>query len=55
MVLGLVSLAIAMNGAVLLVTDLLFKTSTVILTVAPLTSLFVWLWFGMGLVRRLRS
>jgi hypothetical protein len=51
---GLVALAIAMNGAVLLVTDVLFQTPTVIVVVACLATLFVWLWFGIGLWRRAR-
>jgi cation transport ATPase len=52
---GLVALAIAMNGAVLLVTDFLFKEATVIVTVAAIGSLFTWLWFGIGLWRRTRT
>jgi membrane-bound acyltransferase YfiQ involved in biofilm formation len=51
---GLVALAIAMNGAVLLVTDVLFETDTVIVTLALTVSLFGWLWFGIGLWRRTR-
>jgi hypothetical protein len=50
---GLVCLAIAMNGAVLLVTDVLFDTTTVAVTVAGTSVLFVGLWFVLGLVRRL--
>jgi hypothetical protein len=52
---GLVALAIAMNCAVLLVTDMLFQAPTVIVTVAVIASLFAWLWFGLGLWRRTRS
>jgi cation transport ATPase len=51
---GLVALAIAMNGAVLLVTDVLFQAATVVVTLAVIGSLFAWLWFGIGLWRRLR-
>jgi hypothetical protein len=51
---GLVALAVAMNGAVLLVTDVLFRTDTVIITLVITGSLFLWLWFGVGLWRRLR-
>ena len=50
---GLVCLAIAMNGAVLLVTDLLFETATVAVTLAATGTLFAGLWFGLGLTRRL--
>jgi membrane-bound acyltransferase YfiQ involved in biofilm formation len=52
---GLVALAVAMNGAVLLVTDVIFKETTVIVAVAAIASLFAWLWFGIGLWRRMRS
>jgi membrane-bound acyltransferase YfiQ involved in biofilm formation len=51
---GLVALAIAMNGAVLLVTDFIFRATTAIVTLAITGSLFAWLWFGIGLWRRLR-
>jgi hypothetical protein len=54
-IIGLVALALAMNGAVALVTDLIFKGSTLVVTVVLLSSLFVWLWFGMGIVRRVRG
>jgi hypothetical protein len=52
---GLGALAVAMNGAVLLVTDVLFRTPTVIVTVACVAALFLWLWFGIGLWRRMRT
>jgi hypothetical protein len=52
-VLGLVALAVAMNGAVLLVTDVLFETPTVIVVVGCVATLFGWLWFGIGLWRRM--
>ena len=52
-VVGLLALAVAMNGAVLLVTDFLFQTATVIVTMALLASLFGWLWFGVGLWKRM--
>jgi uncharacterized protein DUF6328 len=52
---GLVALAVAMNGAVLLVTDIIFKAPTVIVTVAAIGLLFAWLWFGIGLWRRMRT
>jgi hypothetical protein len=51
---GLVALAVAMNGAVLLVTDFLFEAPTVIVTVVCVASLFIWLWFGIGVWRRVR-
>ena len=52
---GLVALAVAMNGAVLLVTDFLFRAPTVIITMVCVASLFAWLWFGIGLWRRARA
>ena len=52
---GLAALAVAMNGAVLLVTDFIFKRTTAIVTVAAIASLFGWLWFGIGLWRRMRT
>jgi cation transport ATPase len=51
---GIVALAVAMDGAVLLVTDVLFKTTTVILVMAGVSTMFIWLWFGIGLWRRWR-
>jgi len=51
---GLVALAIAMNGAILLVTDVLLGATTVVITVALTASLFAWLWFGVGIWRRVR-
>ena len=52
MVVGLCALALAMNGAVLLVTDVLFETGTVVVTLVLLASLCVTLWFLFPLVRR---
>jgi Family of unknown function (DUF6328) len=49
---GLVALAVAMNGAVLLVTDVLFDGTTVIVTVVLTSALFGGLWFGLGAARR---
>ena len=49
---GIALLAVAMNGAVLLVTDVLFGATTVVIVVAGLASLYFTLWFGVGLVRR---
>ena len=52
---GLACLAVAMNGAVLLVTDVLFEATTAKVTVAITATLYIGLWFGLGLVRRLGS
>jgi hypothetical protein len=48
---GLGFLAIAMNGAVLLVSDVLFDGAAVTITVAITATLYIGLWFGLGLVR----
>jgi O-antigen/teichoic acid export membrane protein len=50
---GLVCLAIAMNGAVLLVTDVLYDGAIVGVTVAVTATLYAGLWFVLGIVRRL--
>jgi membrane-bound acyltransferase YfiQ involved in biofilm formation len=52
---GLAALAFAMNGAVLLVTDVLFDAGTVTVTVAALATVYLTLWFGFGLVRRVQK
>ena len=49
---GLVFLALAMNSAILLVTDVIYGRGTVIVTVLVTMSAFTWLWFGLGLMRR---
>jgi len=54
-IVGLVALAVAMIGAVTLVTDLIFKGSTLVVTVVAVGVLFAWLWFGMGIMRRLQT
>jgi hypothetical protein len=43
-----------MNGALLLVTDFLFQSRAVAITLACSIALFAWLWFGVAL-RRLAS
>jgi Family of unknown function (DUF6328) len=50
---GLAALALAMNGAVLLVTDFLLAGGTAIVLVAVVATIYVTLWFGVGLARRL--
>jgi hypothetical protein len=50
---GLIALALAMNGALLLITDVLFKETTVLITVGVSLTLFITLWFVLGLKRRL--
>jgi hypothetical protein len=50
---GLLFLALSMNGAVVLVTDVIFEAPTVIITAIGVGLLFATLWFGVGLMRRL--
>ena len=50
---GLAALAVAMNGAVLLVTDVLFEGPIVVIAVAISAAVFIGLWFVLGLVRRM--
>jgi hypothetical protein len=52
-IVGMVLLALAMNGALILLTSVLFHATTVVLTAIASVGLFGWLWFGLGLVRRL--
>jgi uncharacterized protein DUF6328 len=50
---GLAALAVAMNGAILLVTDVLFDGAAVVVTAMVSAALFVGLWFVLGLARRI--
>lgn len=51
-IVGMGLLALAMNGVLLLITDLLFHSTTVAITVTGMAALFGWLWFGLALWRR---
>jgi membrane-bound acyltransferase YfiQ involved in biofilm formation len=55
MLVGLLALAIAMNGAVLFVTDVLFDSDTTVVAIVCLGTLYATLWFGLGLVRRVQK
>jgi Family of unknown function (DUF6328) len=52
---GLLALAIAINGALLLVTDVLFDGTVVIVTSIVAATLYIGLWFVLGIVRRMSS
>ncbi|HEV2813712.1 MAG TPA: DUF6328 family protein [Solirubrobacteraceae bacterium] len=54
-VVGLVLLALAMTGAVTLITDFLFQEGTVSVTVAGTALLFLTLWFVLPLIRRAQN
>jgi Family of unknown function (DUF6328) len=51
---GLAALALAMTCAILLITDVLFGTTTTIITVAVALTVFVLLWAVLPLRRRLK-
>ena len=51
-IMGLVALALAMVGAVVLVTDVIFRSSTVWVAGVAVGVLFVLLWFVLPLLRR---
>jgi hypothetical protein len=53
-IIGMGLLLLAMNGAILLLTDVLFHALTVGITVGVMVTLYAWLWFGQAL-RRLHS
>ena len=54
-VVGLILLAFAMTGAVLLVTDVLFKSGTVAVATVATLVMFASLWFVVPLIRRAHS
>ncbi len=51
-IMGLVALALAMTGAVLLVTDVLFRARTVWFAAVGVGAVFLALWFVLPLLRR---
>jgi hypothetical protein len=51
---GLVFLALAMTGAIMLVTDVLFGTTATVVTTALAALAFGFFWFALPLQRRLR-
>jgi hypothetical protein len=52
---GLAFLALAMTGVILLITDVLFKTATVVVVTACVGAMFLTLWYVLPLARRLSS
>jgi hypothetical protein len=50
---GLIALALAMTGTVLLITDFLFHPTTAIVVTGGLFLAFAWFWFGLATTRRL--
>jgi membrane-bound acyltransferase YfiQ involved in biofilm formation len=55
MLLGLFALAVAMNGAVLLVTHFVFPSHVAIATVVVVATIYASLWFVFGAIRRARA
>jgi hypothetical protein len=53
-IIGLVFLALAMTGAILLITDVLFSTAAALVTAGLALSVFGFFWFAMPLRRRLK-
>jgi hypothetical protein len=51
---GLICLAIAMIGAVYLISSFIFSTATAVPVSAVAAAVFFWLWFGQPLLRRWR-
>jgi Family of unknown function (DUF6328) len=49
---GMVLVALAMNGALMLLTDVLFGSVVVAVVVAVMGALFFWLWFGLAWRRK---
>lgn len=52
---GLVALGIAVAGAVMLVTDVLYDSTAAIAAGAGIAVLIGWLWFASALIRRVRG
>ena len=52
---GTVFLALAMVGVVFLITDILFGAAAVGGVTGVVAGLFVWFWYGLPLMRRLRE
>ncbi|MDQ2984744.1 MAG: DUF6328 family protein [Actinomycetota bacterium] len=52
---GSVFLALAMSGVVLMITDILFKTTWASVVTALSAATFGWFWYGLPLLRRLQQ
>ena len=52
---GTIFLALAMTGAVFLITDLLFGATVTGVVTALTAGLFAWFWYGLPLLRRARD
>jgi hypothetical protein len=54
-VIGIALLALAMTGAVMLITDVLFSSTTATITVIGIGLMFIVLWFVLPLMRRAQN
>ena len=52
---ALLFLALAISGAVLVVTDILFDPTSTAVVAAVTAAFFGWFWYGLPLLRRLRD
>jgi Family of unknown function (DUF6328) len=52
---GTVFLALAISGAVFVVTDMLFNPTSAAVVTAATAAFFGWLWYGLPLLRRARD
>ena len=52
---GTAFLALALTGAVYLLTDLIFRATTTAVTTAAAAAFLGWFWYGLPLLRRLRD
>src|SRR3954452_19975809 len=55
LIIGLLCLAVAMTGAVFLITEFIFGAKTGVAVAAGSSALFFWLWFGQALARIVRN
>jgi hypothetical protein len=53
--LGTFFLALAITGAVWVVTDLIYRQAPTALVTAGIAGLFAWIWFAAPLIRRARK
>jgi hypothetical protein len=55
LIIGLVCLAVAMTGAIFLITSFIFSGGTAVAVAAGSGAMFFWLWFGQAFARRMRG
>jgi amino acid transporter len=54
-IVGTAALALALAGAVFLVSDLVFKTTVTALAAATVAGSLLWFWYGLPLLRRIKD